>query len=124
MKIAVSAMSASENAAVDPRFGRCAFFAVYDTAQDDWGFIENDGIRAGGGAGLAAAQQIIDNGVSAVITGNMGPNAFDVLHGDEINIYHCAQGSLKDAVRGYSENKLEEITASGPAHAGTKGSSF
>lgn len=121
MKIAISAQNESKEAALDPRFGRCACFAVYDSEQDNWRFMANEGVKAGGGAGLAAAQQIIDSGITAVITGNMGPNAFDVLNGEEIHFYQCTQGSVTDAVKNFNEKKLNEITAAGPAHAGTRG---
>lgn len=121
MKIAVSTQGNSSESIIDSRFGRCANFAVFDTEKDNWSFIENDGAKAGGGAGLAAAQQIIDNGIQVLITGNMGPNAFDVLNSEEISVFKYENGSVQDAVNGYKEKKLYEITAAGPAHAGQRG---
>ncbi len=40
--------------------------------------MENKGGEsAGGGAGIAAAQQLIDERVEAIISNNIGPNAFE-----------------------------------------------
>lgn len=79
MKIAVSSMSKDLNSMLDVRFGRCNYFVIYDTEEGLVKTIENKGQMSGGGAGIAAAQQIIDEDVDVVITGNMGPNAFNLF---------------------------------------------
>ena len=59
--------------------------------------IPNPGAQAGGGAGISAAQAIIDAGTDAVITGNCGPNAIGVLSQSGIKV-HVASGNVKAAV--------------------------
>ncbi|WP_058484909.1 NifB/NifX family molybdenum-iron cluster-binding protein [Defluviitalea phaphyphila] len=118
MKIAVSSIGKNLDDMVDIRFGRCNYFIIYDT---DKGFIKaiaNRGQVSGGGAGIAAAQQIIDEDVDAVITGNMGPNSFNLFKTSDIKVYSCGSMKVERAIELLKEQKLEEISQAGPAHAG------
>jgi predicted Fe-Mo cluster-binding NifX family protein len=103
---------------VDPRFGRCEAFALIDTETGAIRFLDNAAKAASGGAGIAAAQQLLDAGVNAVCTGNLGPNAFRVLSEGEIKAYRVGEMPLMDAVNQLKEGKLEEISRAGQAHAG------
>jgi len=88
MIIAFTAMENSLEAAIDPRFGRAAFYIIVDTTTDDVTIHDNsDGINASNGAGTGAAQTLSEYGVKELYTGRVGPKAADVL--DKANIrYH------------------------------------
>ncbi|MDD5016962.1 MAG: NifB/NifX family molybdenum-iron cluster-binding protein [Eubacteriales bacterium] len=118
MKIGISSTGNTMESALDPRFGRCAYFVIHDTDAGRNEFIENAARSASGGAGIAAAQQMIDSDVGAVITGNMGPNAFDVMKNAGIKVYRCADADIETALKLYSDQKLALIDSAGPAHAG------
>jgi predicted Fe-Mo cluster-binding NifX family protein len=118
MKIGISSSGQSNTSLLDPRFGRCSFFAVYDTDDNSYRFIENKAQNAGGGAGIAAAQQMVDEDAEIIITGNMGPNAYNVIAGAGIKIYRAGNVSLEKAVQLYKEAKLEAIAEAGAAHFG------
>ena len=118
MIIAITSTGDTMSSTLDMRFGRCSFFAIYDTDAKTARFIENEAVSASGGAGTAAAQVMIDNDVEAIITGNMGPNAYGVFSGSDIKVYKCAAVPLENAVRLLLDSKLEPITSAGPAHAG------
>lgn len=118
MKIGISSVGQSNTSLLDPRFGRCSFFAIYDTEDNSYRFIENKAQNAGGGAGIAAAQQMIDEDVEVILTGNMGPNAYNVIIGADIKLYRTGNVSLEKAVQQYKEAKLEPITEAGSAHFG------
>ena len=118
MVIGISSTGSDSSALMDLRFGRCVSFALYDTAAGTYRFIENKAQYAGGGAGIAAAQQMVDENVETVITGNMGPNAFRVMQGAGIVVYRCGSTSIENAVKLFSESKLEKIASAGPAHFG------
>ena len=115
MKIAVSASADNMDAMVDPRFGRCAYFIVVDADKSgikSHEVVENTGVQAARGAGITAAQIVANKGVEAVITGNIGPNAFGVLSQTGIKIYTGIGGiSVKDAVEKYLAGELEETKA-------------
>ncbi|SHJ87976.1 Predicted Fe-Mo cluster-binding protein, NifX family [Anaerobranca californiensis DSM 14826] len=118
MKICFSSTGKDLGSMLDVRFGRCSYFLIYDAEGQEVKVIENRGQMAGGGAGIAAAQQIIDEGVDVVITGNLGPNAFDILKKSDIKVYRCGSTKIDSALQLFKEGKLEEISVAGPAHAG------
>jgi len=75
MKIAVTALEASADSKMDPRFGRGAFFAVYDTDTKAISFFENEAKNADGGAGPKAAEQVVKLGINKLISSDFGPKA-------------------------------------------------
>lgn len=118
MKIAISAKGKITDDSLDPRFGRCEYFQIYDTEVKSIKIVNNKGIEASGGAGIAAANQLIDEGADVVITGSLGPNAFEIIEKAEIKAYKGDNMSIAAAIEKYSNNELEEITIAGNAHHG------
>ena len=87
MKIILSTTEPDIDAPVDPRFGRGAYLTVVDTDTLEWQAYPNPGVNASGGAGVQAAQFAARQKVSAVISGDFGPNAFDTLRAAGIAMY-------------------------------------
>ena len=96
MKMCVSASSDSLDANVDSRFGRCPYFVVVDSETMEYTVVSNDSTNAAHGAGIQAAQTVANMGAKVVITGNVGPNAFNVLSATGIKIVTGASGSVRD----------------------------
>jgi len=122
MKIAVSATGPSLDAEVDPRFGRCAYFAVGDPDTMEFEFIENTSVMSGSGAGISSAQNIAGMGAQAVLTGNCGPNAYQTLSAAGVQVISGVSGTVKEALEGYKAGKFQ--ATSGPtasAHSGMGG---
>jgi len=122
MKIAVSATAPHLDADVDPRFGRCAYLLIIDTETMEFEAVENPAVSAPGGAGIQAAQVVAGRGAQAVITGDCGPNAFQVLSATGVPMFVGASGSVRDVVEAYKKGKLSPIAAAstGPG-AGMRG---
>lgn len=80
MKIAITAKEESVEGKLDPRFGRCAYFMIYDTDNKNQEFFYNKGQEGAHGAGTSAAQWVVDQGVQKVISGEFGPKAQEILH--------------------------------------------
>jgi len=108
MKICVSASSDSLDANVDSRFGRCPYFMIVDSETMEFSAISNDSTNAAHGAGIQAAQTVVNMGAKVVITGNVGPNAFNVLSATGIKIVTGASGSVKEVVEKYKSGQLKE----------------
>jgi predicted Fe-Mo cluster-binding NifX family protein len=106
MKIAVSATGPSLDAQVEPRFGRCKYFVIIDAESMQFEAMENPNIAVGGGAGIAAAQMIVDKGVRVVLTGNCGPNAYQTLSAVGIQVITGVSGKIKEAAEAYKAGKL------------------
>mgnify|MGYP005870474003 CR=1 FL=1 len=108
MKICITSGGSSLDSSVDPRFGRCPYFIIYDTDSDTFEAIENTSRQAMGGAGIQSGQLIISKGVEAVLSGNFGPNAFRVLQTANIKTYSQVKGTVREAIEKYKHGKLTE----------------
>lgn len=93
MKILLTTTSPDIDAPVDPRFGRGAYLIVVDADTLEWQAYPNPGVNAAGGAGVQAAQFAAGQKVSAVISGDFGPNAFDTLRAAGIAMYQYPLGA-------------------------------
>lgn len=118
MKIAISSKGKITDDSLDPRFGRCEYFQIYDTDVKVTKILNNKGIEASGGAGIAAANQLIDEEVDVIITGSLGPNAFEIIEKADIKTYKCEAKAISEALEKYNNNELEEITIAGKSHNG------
>jgi len=112
MKIAISSTEPNPDARVDLRFGRCRCFALVDVDTDTYDYTDNEAAALGGGAGLQAAQMLADAGVNAVITGNIGPNASNVLEAAGIKTYLCNSGTVPEVLQHYRNGLLVEASGS------------
>ena len=108
MKIGVTSTGEDLDAQVDPRFGRCKYFLIIDTDTMSFESIPNENMSAGGGAGIQAAQTIARTGVKTVLTGNVGPNAFQTLKAAGVKIITGATGSVKEVVEKYKKGMFKE----------------
>jgi len=120
MKVAVSSSGNTLEDALDMRFGRADCFLVVDTETMTFTVIDNSARSNAGGAGIAAAQQVIDSGAEALITGQIGPNAMDVLKSTDITLYQGVRKSIYDNIVAFNQKTLDPIAGSGPAHAGLR----
>lgn len=111
MKICVSSIGIDLNAQVDPRFGRCKYFLIVYTDTMSFESISNESAMTSGGAGIQAAQIVAKAGAEVVITGNMGPNAFQTLSAAGIMVFTGVNGTIKEAVEKYKKGELKETTA-------------
>lgn len=108
MKICVSATANSIDAQVDPRFGRCPYLIIVDSETLQFEAVSNVASGAMGGAGIQAAQTIASKGAKVLITGNVGPNAFQALAAAGIKVVVGASGTVKQVIEKYKRGELIE----------------
>ncbi|CAD7771133.1 MAG: Dinitrogenase iron-molybdenum cofactor [Candidatus Methanoperedenaceae archaeon GB50] len=119
MKVAVSANAPSLDAQIEPRFGRAPYFVFVDTDTMDAEIIENPFISQMSGVGIQVAQLVAEKGVQAIITGNVGPKAFQGLSAAGIQIITISNGTVREAVEKFKQGKLTPTpSATSPAHTG------
>ena len=111
MKICVTAAGTTLDASVDPRFGRASHFIIVDSETLAFEAVPNTAAGAMSGAGIQAAQTIASKGVSLVITGNVGPNAFQALVSAGIKIVVGAYGTVRGVIEKYKRGELRETNA-------------
>lgn len=108
MKIGISSTGKNLNSRVDSRFGRCEYFLIIDSDTMKFECINNEGLMVSGGAGIRAAENIANKGVDIVITGNIGPNAFQTLSAAKIKVFTGAEGIIKDVIEKYKRGELKQ----------------
>lgn len=92
-RIAVTSEGPSLDDQVDPRFGRAAGFVVVDLETMDTQYIDNGKSQVmAQGAGIQAAELIARAGVSCLLTGYVGPKAFQALTGAGIKVVQNLEG--------------------------------
>lgn len=92
---------------MDRRFGRAPGFLVYDLDTKDFTIIDNQqNLQAAQGAGIQAAQHVVNSGASALITGHCGPKAFRVLSAAQVAIYNCEADTVAEAIEQFQSGQL------------------
>lgn len=117
-KICITSSGPTLESAIDPRFGRCAYFIIADTESFAFEAISNEAAMASGGAGVRAAQTVAAQNVEAVLTGSVGPNAFPALQNSDIEILVGISGTVKSAIESYRSGSLSELSTPGPSNVG------
>lgn len=115
MKIAIPTDDNSYDSKVCISFGRTPFFMIYETDTKECVFLDNAAAASQGGAGIKAAQALVDAGVSALITPRCGENAAAVLTPAGIKIYKTINDSIDGTIKAYVDGKLSLLT---DIHAG------
>jgi len=110
MKIAVTIERADTNSAIDPHFGRCAWFCIVDTTDNSRALTDNSGgAAASHGAGIQAVQTIAEKGVEILVTGQLGPKATNALKAAGIRAYAMTDGTVDDALTKLQNEQLKRI---------------
>ena len=112
MKICITSNGPNLDSFVDPRFGRCLYFIFIDDKNlDKFEAVQNTGVNAMRGAGITAAQIVVDKKAEVVISGNFGPNAFGVLSASGVKILQAMPGiKIRDALEAFKQGQLTEMT--------------
>lgn len=121
MKIAMPVNDKSMESGVGNTFGRTSYFLVYDTETKENSFVDNSAAASQGGAGIKAAQTVVDSQVEALITPQCGENAAKVLQASNIKIYKMTNDSIQDNINAFNDGKLsllEKIHGGFHGHGG------
>lgn len=121
MKIAIPTDDKTIDSTVCPSFGRTPFFLIYDTDSKESFFLDNSAAASQGGAGIKAAQTIVDQKADVLLTPRCGQNAADVINAANIKIYKTTDASIKATIDSFTDGKLsllEEIHAGFHNHGG------
>ncbi len=106
MKIAIPVNNKSLESGVCQSFGRAPYFLIYDLDSKESDFLKNSAAISQGGAGVKAAQLIVDGKASALLTPRCGDNAADILKIANVKLYKTINGSISDNIKAFSEDKL------------------
>ena len=106
MKIAIPLDEDRRN--VCPVLARAPYFLF--STQGKESIEENPAAQAQGGAGMQAAQFLVDGDVDILITPRCGENAAEVFKAAGIEIFKSANKAAADDLAAYGEGKLEVLS--------------
>ncbi len=86
MKIAITSSGDHLNATIDSRFGRCSYFAIHDTNNQETIFLANPNKESAEGAGPASAQFVVNQEISRVASGEFGGKVKSIFKELEIDM--------------------------------------
>jgi predicted Fe-Mo cluster-binding NifX family protein len=110
MKVVVTAQGKELSSEVDPRFGRAKWLLLVDTETEVAGAYDNTvNLNIAQGAGIQTGQNVASLGAEAVITGNVGPNAFKTLNAANVKVYLCKATTVQNAIESFKAGELNEV---------------
>ncbi len=110
MKIAVTSTDGAMDGKVDERFGRCRKVIIYDPETKEVRIVDNStNMGLAQGAGIQTAQNILNTGARAVISGHVGPKAFQALSAAGIEVYSAIGMTVNEALSQLQEGRLSKL---------------
>lgn len=106
MRIALPVDGKSMETTVCQSFGRTPYFLLFDTESKESVFLDNSAAASQGGAGIKAAQTIVDNNVGVLLTPRCGENAAEVIKAAKIKIYKTINDSITDNINALKDGRL------------------
>ena len=119
MKIAIPVNNEKMEGGISMSFGRAPFYLFYDTESENGDFVLNEAAESQGGAGIRAAQFIVDNKVEAVLTPRCGENSANVLKRAGIKLYETVGDSITENIEAFSNSKLAQLDNIHPGFHGS-----
>jgi predicted Fe-Mo cluster-binding NifX family protein len=86
MKIAIATNENHIKANVDPHFGRCNWYCIYETDSKQSIFIENPVRHSQEKAGCNAAELLIGKNIKMAIAGRFGSKVVDVFRKNNVQM--------------------------------------
>jgi predicted Fe-Mo cluster-binding NifX family protein len=86
VKVAIAATENNLSAPVDPHFGRCTWFCIFDTETRQSEFVENPAAYRPEHAGCEAANLLISSEVGVVVAYRFGAKVVDLFRSRNIQM--------------------------------------
>ncbi|SMC34504.1 NifB/NifX family molybdenum-iron cluster-binding protein [Papillibacter cinnamivorans] len=118
MKIAIPVDENKPSTGVCVSFGRAPYFMIFDTVSGENVFMDNSAAASQGGAGIKAAQFIVDAGAEVLLTPRCGENAAQVLSAAGVRMYKTTAGSASDNVAAFRAGNLQPLLETHPGFHG------
>ena len=109
MKVAIPVDAQSLDGAVAENFGRAANF-LYDTETKSVDYLDNSAVMSAVGAGIKAAQAVVDAGAQALITPRCGENAAQVLQAAGVKLFQSVGGTAQENLDAFAAGALEALS--------------
>ncbi|HOI40203.1 MAG TPA: NifB/NifX family molybdenum-iron cluster-binding protein [Methanobacterium sp.] len=114
MKVAIAASGEGLDSQASPVFGRCSHLIVVDLVDGDFKDVKiiPNPVTTEGGVGIKTARMVGNEGAEVIISGSVGPNAFEVLTQLGIKTYQMVPGTVEENLTLLSQGKLQNLNPS------------
>ena len=122
MKVIVSSTGESIDSQISTVFGRAEYYILVDSEKFTYESFDNPAVGQSGGAGIQAAQFVLKKSPGAVISSNVGPNAYEVLSAGSVACYTATGGTVRETVEAFNRGELAAMGgANAASHSGMGG---
>jgi predicted Fe-Mo cluster-binding NifX family protein len=106
MKIAISSRGAGLGAWLHPEFLTSNFIVIVDD-EDNFTYIENKTNKNSEKDELELAQEMLEEQIDVLITGQLSKACFDLLQKNHVKIVLVEKGSVLEAVEAFRHDTLK-----------------
>lgn len=101
MKACITSYGPSLTSKAQPIFGRCEYFVFFDPVSMEAVVEPNPYASSSGEAGIESAKLIIDKGVTAVLTAQVGTRARQVLDAAGVKIINIKGETVREVMEAF-----------------------
>ena len=118
IRVAISTLGPTLDDRLDERFGRATYLLVVDPEGRHVKVVDNrTNQQAMQGAGLGAAEKVLEHKARVVLTGHLGPKAFRALHEAGIEGFDGTGMTAREALDAWRAGRLNRL-GQADAHQG------
>lgn len=121
MKIAIPVNEKSIEEKISDNFGRPNYYLIYNSESQEEKYVDNTAAQLSSGAGVKAAQILVDQKPDVLLTPRMGENAAIVVKTADIEIYKSLDRSARENIEAYLNGELEILQEIHSGHHGQGG---
>lgn len=109
MIIAIPIDDQSPESTVCVSFGRAPYFMIYDTGSGGKSIIDNRAVSSQGGAGIKAAQIVIDSNAEVLLTPRCGEKAAGIMKAAGMKMFKTNGDSIKGNIDAFTNGELNAL---------------
>jgi predicted Fe-Mo cluster-binding NifX family protein len=98
MVLGIAASQNTVSSSIDPHFGRCSWFCIYNTVTGAFTFLENPCHSEQKHAGLQVVDMLLQHGVTVVVAGRFGNKVVEQLRGKGIQLVVTPEGKTVEDI--------------------------
>lgn len=114
MKILLPVNEENMESGICVSFGRAPYLMLWNTDSDSPKYVKNPGAISSGGAGIKAAQEVVDQRSDVLIVPRIGKNASDVIEAAKTKIYKTTNDNITTTIQQMLAGELDLLTQSHP----------
>ena len=92
---AITSAGKTEKSFLDLRFGKCEYLVIFDAHKNQYSILENPFLNQEGHIGIKLVDYLKKEGVTTIITGEVGPMVSDKLEKEKLQLVLLHEEKIK-----------------------------